>query len=213
MINHTYLKFKNPTHQFHRLSLNISKIPQPKNKTILLINHYYDDLISFKHLKPLQYIALFAISALSIYVINIIFSNPNKTDEYIMMFLVATIGLLVVYLKESFRYGIIKDYNQKYHTNFSYFWQIQDDWLYRNFGKDYDVNQLFKAFDEWKIKRDKFPSHKPFSFARYTYQSDAKPRINALIIALFSLSAVILINISKPIDFEVCFVYMIHNFL
>ena len=141
MATYTYLKFKNPTHQFHRLSLNISKIPQPKNKTILLIDHYYDDLISFKHLKPLQYIALFAISVLSIYVINIIFSNPNKVYEYIMMSLLVTIGLLVIYIKEGFRRDIIKDYNQKYCTNFSYFWQIQDDWLCRNFGKDYDINQ------------------------------------------------------------------------
>lgn len=208
------LKFRNPTHQFNKLSLKTSKITQTKNKTVSLINNYYDDLISFKHLKIFHYISLFFILILSIFTVYVIVSNQNKMSEYIVGILTFINGFLFIFIfiKESFTHCIIKDYNKKYCTNFSYFWQTQDDWLCRNFGKDYDAYQLFNKFDDWNIKRDKFSTHKPFSFLRYTYQSDAKPRINALIIAFLSLNAVIFINMSRPIDFGDFISNIIQNF-
>lgn len=206
------LKFKNPTYKVSHVYIKNQKIYHKNNKTISLINEYYDNFLSFRHLKIRHYFGIFVLFITLIYTIYIIFSSKVDAQENIMVLAIIT-GFGFLYLRDVFDNNIIKNYNHKYHTNFSYLWQAQDDWLVKKFGKNYNPKKILKQLEEWKTQRDKFPNYKKFSVRKHIYQSDAKPRINALMIALLSLSAVIFINMSKPIDFESFIIAIIQNFI
>lgn len=202
--NFVYLKVIPKNH------IGTLRIERPKNQAISIINEYYDDFISFKHLRFYHYIGLLMIFLLSAYTLKIIFLNT--ASENFVIFSVMMCGVLFICIREDFMNNVLKNYNKKYQANFDYLWQAQDDWLKRKFGENCNPNELFKQFDEWKTKRDKYPTHKSFPIRKYTYHSDAKPRINALIIAFLSLNAVIFINISRPIDFDDFLINIAQNF-
>lgn len=190
-----------------------SKRKPSNNKTILLINEYYDDLLSFKNLNSGHYILFFCNIMFSVFVLWVIlFKDKINHRESLMSYMLILMPMIIfIFIREIFDKRIIKNYNKKYHTYFLYIWQAQDDWLIRKFGKNYNSKDIFEHLDKWKSNRDKYSTHKSFSIRQYTYQSDAKPRINALIIAFLSLNAVILINASRPIDIEIFLNHAINN--
>lgn len=176
-----------------------------ENQTIKIINEFYADLYSLRNLQGFQWLLLplfFVFIFLGVFLtIKIVPKSIHYNNDFLnilpMIFWLPAFGAYykIIDMNEK---NIIKKYNKKYNTKYQNIYDIKVDWLKNRFGNNYSVYELVKRLEEWKKYIDNYPYFYHFQWKKYTYHSEAKPRINGLLIALFSLSAILLINFFKP---------------
>lgn len=185
-----------------------------KNKTLQLINDFYSNLFSLRNLEKKYW---FLIPTFFIFIILSIldfckksqeFNNPNFYSIIIYFITMILYFSILKYNEES----IINNHNKKYSCELSSIYEVRNDWMIRNLGKNYATIETLKKFEDWKKYRDSYPTIYKFNWRKFTYQTDAKPRIIGLIVAFLSMSAVMLINLLKPDNPEDVFVQLIINF-
>lgn len=185
-----------------------------KNKTLQLINDFYSTLFSLRNLEKKYW---FLIPTFFIFIILSILDFCKKSQEfnnpnfYSIIIYFITIILYFSILKYNEK-SIINNHNKKYSCELSSIYEVRNDWMIRNLGKNYATIETLKKFEDWKKYRDSYPTIYKFNWRKFTYQTDAKPRIIGLLVAFLSMSAVMLINLLKPDNPEDVLIQLIINF-
>lgn len=175
-----------------------------KNKTLQLINDFYANLFSLRNLEKKYW---FLIPTFFIFIILSILDFCKKSQEFnnpnfysiIIYFITMILYFSILKYNEK---SIINNHNKKYSCELSSIYEVRNDWMIRNFGKNYATIETLKKFEDWKKYRDTYPAIYKFNWRKFTYQSDAKPRIVGLTIALLTILVTVLIKLSDPVDLE-----------
>lgn len=185
-----------------------------KNKTLQLINDFYSNLFSLRNLEKKYW---FLIPTFFIFIILSILDFCKKSQElnnpnfYSIIIYFITMILYFSILKYNEK-SIINNHNKKYSCELYSIYEVRNDWMIRNLGKNYATIETLKKFEDWKKYRDSYPTIYKFNWRKFTYQTDAKPRIIGLLVAFLSMSAVMLINLLKPDNPEDVLIQLIINF-
>lgn len=185
-----------------------------KNKTLQLINDFYSNLFSLRNLEKKYW---FLIPTFFIFIILSILDFCKKSQEFnnpnfysiIIYFITMILYFSILKYNEK---SIINNHNKKYSCELYSIYEVRNDWMIRNLGKNYATIETLKKFEDWKKYRDSYPTIYKFNWRKFTYQTDAKPRIIGLLVAFLSMSAVMLINLLKPDNPEDVLIQLIINF-
>ena len=178
----------------------LSKLKE-KNSILNLVNDFYYETCSIKNMPKVWWLLVM----MNIIVLWLFFSsidgiqgidNPTFIQRNIpLLYGVVFISIFHI-LRKVNTLTILKKMKDKHKVSFENINDARVFWIQERLGAEVDFFGLAKELSDWKALREKHSEFFQYDYRKTIYNANAKPRVIALTIALISVCALLIMNIS-----------------
>lgn len=172
-----------------------------KNLILNLVNDFYYETCSIKNIpNPWWVLVLIDVIFLWLFISSIgeiqDVSNPTFVQNNIpLLYGVVFISIFYILRKVNIL-NILRKMKEKHKIGFENINDARVFWLQERLGNEVNFFELAKELSEWKALREKHSEFFQYDYRKTIYNANAKPRVIALTIALISVCALLIMNIS-----------------
>ena len=176
-------------------------ISRERSSILNLVNDFYYETCSIKNIPKIWWILML----IDIVVLGLFFSSVSSihsinSPTFIQKNTPIIYGLVFVaifyILREINTRSILKKMQKKYNMTFESIDHARIFWLQKRLGDNIDFFDTAKQLSEWKELREKHSEFFQYDYRKTVYNTNAKPRVIALTIALISICALLIMNTS-----------------